>query len=47
MHLLRCLSFFIVHFDIYITATHLPEVFNVTADYFSHGHLTVNSAGGD
>jgi len=35
MHLLRCLSFFIGHFDIYITATHLPGVINVTTDHLS------------
>lgn len=39
MHLLRSLSFFIAHFDIYITASHLPGVINVTADHFSCGNV--------
>ena len=39
MHLLRCLSIFVVHLDIYITATHLPGVINVTADHLSRGRL--------
>ena len=40
MHLLRSLSFFIVHFDIHITASHLPGVITVTADHFSHGNMS-------
>ena len=39
MHLLRSLSFFVAHFDIYLTATHLPGVINVTADHLSRGNL--------
>ena len=40
--LLSCwctLWFFIVHFDIIITATHLPGVMNTIADHPSHGKL--------
>jgi len=40
MHQLCCLSFFIAHFDIYISATHLPGIINVTADHLSRGHLS-------
>ena len=39
MHLLRSLSFFVAHFDIYITASHLPGVINVTADHLSRGNM--------
>jgi len=39
MHLLRTLSFFVAHFDIYLTATHLPGVSNVTADQLSQGNV--------
>ena len=39
MHLLRCLWFFIAHFDISIAATHLPGVLNTTADHLSRGNL--------
>ena len=39
MHLLRSLSFFVAHFDICITASHLPGVINVTADHLSHGNM--------
>ena len=39
MHLLRSLSFFVAHFDIYITASHLPGVINVTADHLSCGYM--------
>ena len=39
MHLLRCLWFFVAHYDIYITATHLPGASNVTADHLSRGKL--------
>ena len=39
MHLLRSLSFFVAHFDIYLTATHLPGVINVTADHLSWRNL--------
>ena len=40
MHLLCSLWFFIAHFDITITATHLPGVMNTTADHLSRGKLT-------
>ena len=40
MHLLRSLSFFVAHFDIYITASHLPGVINVTADHLSRGNTS-------
>ena len=39
MHLLRCLSFFVAHLNIYITATHLTGVISVTDDHLSHGRL--------
>jgi len=39
MHLLRSLSFFMAHFDIYLTASHLPGVINVITDHFSQGNL--------
>ena len=39
MHLLRSLSFFVEHFDIYFTATYLPGVINVTADHLSRRNL--------
>ena len=39
MHLLRSLSFFMAHFDIYLTASHLPGVINVTTDHLSRGNL--------
>jgi len=38
MHFFCCSSFFVGHFDIYITATHLPGVINVTADRLSCGN---------
>ena len=38
MHLLRSLSFFIAHFDIYLTATHLLGAVNITADHLSWGN---------
>ena len=40
MHLLWRLWFFATHFDIQITATHLPGALNVTADYLSRNNLT-------
>ena len=40
MHLLRCLWFFVAHFNIQVTATHLPGALNVTADHLSRGNLT-------
>jgi len=39
MHLLCSLSFFVAHFDIYLTATHLPGVSNVTADHLFRGNV--------
>ena len=39
MHLLHSLSFFVAHFDIYLTASHLPGLINVTADRLSRGNL--------
>ena len=39
MHLLRGLWFFVAHFDIQVTATHLPGALNVTADHLSRGNL--------
>ena len=39
MSLLRSLSFFVAHFDIYIIASHLPGVINVTADHLTRGNL--------
>ena len=39
MHLLRCLSFFVAHFDIYITASYLPGAINVTANHLSRGRF--------
>jgi len=40
MHLLCCLSFFVAHFDIYITATYLPGAINVMADHLSRGRFS-------
>ena len=39
IHLLRCLWFFVAHFDIQITATYLPGTLNITADHLSRGNL--------
>ena len=39
MYLLRCLCFFAAHYDIYVTATNLPGITNITADHLSHGRL--------
>jgi len=39
MHLLRSLSFFVAHFDIYLTASHILGVINITADHFSRSNL--------
>ena len=33
------LIIFVAHFDIYITASHLPGVINVTADHLSRGNM--------
>ena len=40
IHLLCSLSFFVAHFDIYITAFHLPGIMNVTADHLSRGYMS-------
>jgi len=39
MHLLRSLSFLVALFDIYLMATHLPGVINVTADHLCRGKV--------
>ena len=39
MHLLRCLWFFVTHFNIVISSTHLPGVTNITADHLSRNNL--------
>ena len=39
MHLLHSLSFFVAHFDIYLTASHLLGVISVTVDHLSQGSL--------
>ena len=39
MHLLCSLLFFMANFDIYVTASHLLGVINVTADHVSRGNL--------
>ena len=39
MHLLRCLWFFAAHYDIYVTATHLQGITNITADHLSRGRV--------
>jgi len=39
MHLLRCLWFFTVVFDIHITASHIPGVMNTSADLLSRNQL--------
>ena len=40
MHLLRSLWFFVAHFDIYVTASHLAGLINITADHLSRGNMT-------
>ena len=40
MHLLHSLWFFVVHFDIVVTATQLPRVMNTTTDHQSRGNLS-------
>ena len=35
MHLLHSLWFFVAYFDIYVTASHLPGLINITADHLS------------
>ena len=40
MHLVCSLSFLVVYFNIYITASHLPGIRNVTADHLSRGHTS-------
>ena len=39
MHLFHSISFFIAHFDIYITASYLPCLINVMADQLFHGNM--------
>ena len=39
MHLLCSLSFFVAHFDIYLTAFHLPGLINIIANRLSRGNL--------
>ena len=39
MHLLHSLWFFVAHFDIYVTASHLPGVISITADHLSRGNM--------
>lgn len=40
MHLLCSLWFFVAHFDIYVTASHLAGLLNITADHLSQGNMT-------
>ena len=40
MHLFHCLWFFMAHFDILVTATHLLGAINITADHLSHGRVS-------
>ena len=40
MHLLRCLWFFVAHFDIDIKCRHIPGVNNCTADHLSRNNLS-------
>ena len=39
MHLLRCLHFFLAHFDISLTASHIAGVHNTAADALSRNNL--------
>ena len=39
MHLFHSLSFFVAHFDIYLTASHLPGVMNVTVNHLFRENL--------
>ena len=39
MHLLSSLSFYVAHFDIYPTASHLPGVINVATNHLFCGNL--------
>ena len=41
MHLLRCLHFFLAHFDITLTAKHLPGIQNTAADALSRDNLHI------
>ena len=38
MYLLRSLWFFVAHFNMYVTASHLPGLINITADHLSRGN---------
>ena len=39
IHLLYSLWFFVAHFNIYVTVSHLPSVINITADHLSWGNM--------
>jgi len=39
MHLLRCLWFFVAHYDIKLIPQHIPGVTNTTADNLSRCHM--------
>ena len=41
MHLLRCLWFFVSHYDIDITIVHVAGVTNCTADHLSRHHMSL------
>ena len=41
MHLLRCLWFFVSHYDIDIITVHVAGVTNCTADYPSTHHMSL------
>ena len=42
MHLLRCLWFFVAHFDIDIKCRHIPGVNNYTADHLSRNNFSLH-----
>ena len=39
MHLLPSLWFLVAHFDIYVTASHLPDLITITADHLTLGNM--------
>ena len=39
MHLLRFLWFFVAHFAIHVTASHLPGLISITADHLYWGNM--------
>ena len=41
MHLLKCLWFFVAHYDIDITIVHVAGVTNCTADHLSRHHMSL------